>query len=47
MLYYDWCVFTYHLRGYTELVKLLLVVCARLGAVVRHEDELFAWCDSV
>jgi hypothetical protein len=40
-------VFTYHLCGYTELVELLLVVCARLGAVVGHKDELLAWYDSV
>lgn len=33
---------TYLRRSDTHLVKLLLVVCARLGAVVRHEDQLLA-----
>jgi hypothetical protein len=30
-------------RSNAHLVKLLLVVRARLGAVVRHEDQLLAW----
>lgn len=34
---------TYHLGGDTKFFELLLVVCARLGAVVRDKDELFAW----
>lgn len=35
----------YLVSGYAHTVKLLLVICAGLGAVVRYEDELFT-CES-
>jgi hypothetical protein len=36
----------YHLGGYSKLVKLLLVICSRLRAVVGNKDELFAFIRS-
>jgi hypothetical protein len=36
---------TNHCAGNTQALKLLAVVCARLGAVVRHENHLLACAD--
>lgn len=33
---------TNHCAGNTKTLQLLAIVCARLGAVIRHEDHLFA-----
>ena len=35
--------YAYFLSIDAHLIELLLVVRAGLGAVVRHEDQLFAW----